>query len=575
MEEDIYQRYKILEHIRQDKIFDKFIAYDNVKKELVILKICNTPYGRATRLGENLFRTFKIYSGIIHPNLFKIFDFGWWENKFYVILEYIKGDYLDRVIHRGILDVNTSLKIITSVVHGLKALEENYLFHGNLTINSIYIGENGEVKIDDIATNLLTFPIVETLSINDDIYNVGNIIQDLITNIYITKKDKVIYDKKLENILYKIKHKDINHRYSSVALLIDDLIMCTEEHASNIYIPEKKSSQKRYSEYNQTVISKYPKKQRKKVPISSFIIIIFLSLFAVYYYFFSLQHQVEIPDITNLTIEEAEKLLRKKGLKLRIERTEYKINTPAGMVLSQRPLPRSKTVKGGKTIHVIASGEPREIILPDVRRKQEQEAKIILENANLKIGKIFTVASDEIEKGYIVSQEPKEGTTVLFGESINLQVSSGPSQIMVEVPNLVGLSIDEATIKIEQMKLKLGYVRKIPQEDIPSGQIIAQSPRSGSKTKEGTLINLDISIQEKEIQSLLKKEPRYAEINVTIPEGINQKNVKVVVIDDTGSKNIYNKTHSYGDKIKLNIKGIGKTTIQVYIEDNLIKEETL
>lgn len=575
LEEDIYQRYKILERIRQDKIFDKFIAYDNIRKELVILKICNVPYGKTTRLGENLSRTFKIYSGIDHPNLFKIFDFGWSENKFYVAMEYLKGDYLDRIIHRGTIDINTSFKIITLIARGLKALEENYLFHGNLTTSSIYIGENGEVKIDDAGTNLLIFPIVEILSISDDIYNVGNILQDLITNIYTTKKDKVIYDKKLESILHKIKHKDIHERYSSVASLLNDLNMYAEEYLPDTSLLERRPlQQKKHFEYRETLPSISKKRKREISVLPATIIVIFLGLFAMYYYFFSSQYQVEIPDITNLTVEEAKKLLNKKGLKLRIERTEYKPDIPAGIILRQRPLPLSKPVKGGKTIHVIVSSEPQEIVVPDVRGKQEWEAKVILENAGLKVGKISTVASDEREKGLVVSQEPKEGTKSISGESVNLQISSGPSQIMVEVPDLRGLLIDEATAKIEQMKLKLGYVRKIPSEDIPSGQIIAQSPKIGSKVKEGTLINVDVSVQEKEIQSILKKEPRYADITITVPQGINQKNVRVVVIDDTGSRNVYNAVHSQGDKIKLNIKGIGKITVQVYIEDEKIREET-
>lgn len=581
--EDIFQRYKILERVRQDKTFDKFIAYDSIKKELVFLKICNIPYGKSTRLGEELLRNFKIYSKIIHPNLFKIFDFGYGEDKFYVALEYLKGDYLDRVMHRENIDISASLKIVVSIAQGLKALEENYLFHGNLHATSIFIGEQGEVKIDDVGTNRLMFPLVETLNISDDIYNVGNVLQELITYTYSTKKDKIIHCKEMENILHKIKHRDTKERYLSVSKLLDDLILCAEEitEPAPTFGKDAKSSVSTKHEYkkDRSALSYRKRHHNRSSVLPTAIVIIILLLLGWYFYSLFSQPVSEIPDIRGLKLSDAREVLKKGKLKLHINRNRYESSAEPDTILEQRPYP-SKMVRGGRVVYVVVNVPPQKITVPLVSMKQEREAIALLENSGLKIGKVTTAASKDLKKGVVIGQYPPAFSLLSPGNLVNLQISSGPIYATVEVPDLRGLTLEEGKIKMEQIGLKLGYVKKVVSEDIPEGQIIAQTPRPHARVKAGDIVNLDISalLPEKEVITPKKeKEERSAEITITVPPSPTSSElqpVKVVVIDGEGMRDIYHKSHAPGDKIKLNIKGAGKTTVQIYIADELKQEKS-
>lgn len=69
----------------------------------------------------------------------------------------------------------------------------------------------------------------------------------------------------------------------------------------------------------------------------------------------------------------------------------------------------------------------------------------------------------------------------------------------VEVPNLIGLSEEEARIKIEPLKLNLEVEGK-DYSDSPEGTIIKMNPEYGIKVKEGSTIKVRISLGQKMVK---------------------------------------------------------------------------
>ena len=73
----------------------------------------------------------------------------------------------------------------------------------------------------------------------------------------------------------------------------------------------------------------------------------------------------------------------------------------------------------------------------------------------------------------------------------------------------------------------------------------------------------------------IRKEIKKAEVSIVIPPGDKSQKVKIVVIDDQGVRTAYEKFHQPEEKVEVLIEGVGKTTVQVYISGELVKEEKL
>lgn len=97
-------------------------------------------------------------------------------------------------------------------------------------------------------------------------------------------------------------------------------------------------------------------------------------------------------------------------------------------------------------------------------------------------------ASDTVNKGTVISQEPKEGTSfdIKTGKVI-LRVSSGPESSVV--PDVTGLSESEAKAKIESN----GFVYAAGSGDRSKGTASNTSPSAGESRAKGSTITVNYS----------------------------------------------------------------------------------
>jgi len=128
----------------------------------------------------------------------------------------------------------------------------------------------------------------------------------------------------------------------------------------------------------------------------------------------------QVPDLIGKDIVVANKILREKGLYIRIEGYEYS-ETPTGTVSNQNP-PAGTKIKSGREIGVIVSKGLRFNILPDVTGINYEEAEKILNEKGITIEQIIYIHSEIYPEKTVIAQrpEPNEG-----GKSIKLLVSKG------------------------------------------------------------------------------------------------------------------------------------------------------
>ena len=160
---------------------------------------------------------------------------------------------------------------------------------------------------------------------------------------------------------------------------------------------------------------------------------------------------VKLPDFSGMTLEEAQNAAKEAKLKLETEEA-YDVEIEEGKVVSQEPPYQANySVKEGSTVKLIISKGQELVPMTKVVGKKKDEAVKELKELGL-IAEVEEEYSDEVEKGYITSQEVLEGEEILKGSTVKLKVSSGIEQ--VEVPDLTGMSEEEAKTALTKANLK-------------------------------------------------------------------------------------------------------------------------
>ena len=137
------------------------------------------------------------------------------------------------------------------------------------------------------------------------------------------------------------------------------------------------------------------------------------------------------------------------------------------------------------------SGGGGNIEVPRVVGMTEEDARSVIEQAELTVGDVKQQSSETVEAGLVISQSPSAQTKVAEGTKVNLVISSGSGNI--EVPSLVGLTPAEAELLLSGLKLVYTTGESKPSADIESGKIISHTPPAGSKVVEGSKVVCVIS----------------------------------------------------------------------------------
>jgi serine/threonine-protein kinase len=196
----------------------------------------------------------------------------------------------------------------------------------------------------------------------------------------------------------------------------------------------------------------------------------------------SFSRTVEVPDLYGKSSVDASKLLREKGLNLKIEGEDYDSSILPGHILKQ-DVPAKKKVKEGRGIKVILSKGPRVQSIPVLVTETLSNAEALLIQKGLKIAKVIRVHSNKIEKDRIIAQDPEP--TEKVSDYITVLVSSGPHEVIYYCPDFKDMPADEAKELIERLNLKM--------VTSGSGNLVrAQKPNPKTYVKTGDTIYLQL-----------------------------------------------------------------------------------
>lgn len=145
---------------------------------------------------------------------------------------------------------------------------------------------------------------------------------------------------------------------------------------------------------------------------------------------------------------------------------------------------------GGAALLNFGGGSGGKILVADVVGKTYEEAYTTLTNQKLLVDKQLQ-RSDNIPMGIVISMDPPAGQQVGMKTTITVYVSAGKEQILM--PDLTGLTEQEATLKITEAKLFLGTITRADSATIGQNLIISSDPAANTSIPAGSTINLVIS----------------------------------------------------------------------------------
>ena len=201
---------------------------------------------------------------------------------------------------------------------------------------------------------------------------------------------------------------------------------------------------------------------------------------------------VSVPNVVGLSQADAKSQIEAAGLEWELNPEKVASDTvDKDAVASTDPAGGTQAEKGS-TVRVTISSGPDSVTLPDnLVGMSPDEARQAVEALGLKWEvNSSKVASDTVAEGKVAQTNPSPGSKVKAGQTITAYLSSGSDQ--VEVPDLVGMSQDQARSALKAVGLELGNVTTVD-SDKDKDRIVSQDPETGSKVKKGTTIAVSIS----------------------------------------------------------------------------------
>ena len=262
----IDDRYKIKASIGHGGMSDVFEGYDIVMKRAVAFKILNE---ESVLNPQNLIRfenEAKIAASLFHPNIVRIYDYGFYEGAPYIVNELQKGQTLkDALTFKKFFSLPEACQIMIQVLEGLAYIHSKGIIHRDIKPQNIFYGSDGIAKIADFGISTIKYynlnldepkKVVGTAQYlapevlrgskpneQSDIYAAGVTFFELLTgyipfddqNVNVVARAHVDHEipspldymptlpQKCEDIVKKATSKNLNYRYLKAEDMLNDI----------------------------------------------------------------------------------------------------------------------------------------------------------------------------------------------------------------------------------------------------------------------------------------------------------------------------------------------------------------
>jgi serine/threonine protein kinase len=510
----IGDRYEIQEQVGAGGMADVYRAKDHVLERDVAIKVLKPEFAEDKTFVSKFRQEAQAAAGLEHPNIVNIYDVGFENNLYYIVMEYVQGITLKTYISKkGRLNYKEVLSIAIQVARGIEAAHNKGIIHRDIKPQNIIISNEGKVKVTDFgiakAASSKTMSTDAMGSVHyispeqarngyvtkqSDIYSLGIVMYEMVTgrvpydgetavSIAIQhlqgqmKKPSELVDDvpvSLEHIIEKATQKSPERRYPTMGDLLVDLkkaLINPDEDFVQDIDPDEEGKTKVLTPEEMEKIRQDSSKEDNFVPEKD-------------------------PDDEDED-DEDEKVNPK------MEKAITIMGIAAAVIIAVIVLVLvasfmgwfhfGSTSKKSSTTTKTTTESTEKVTVPDLTGMTVDQVRTKLDSTGLKYEVVGKESSDTYEEGQVVRQTPKAKKKVAKNTTIQLTLSSGPAETTVTVPNVVGKSRSAAESALKAVNLEVN-VQYQTSDSVAQGVVISQSPKSGADgVKEGDTVTIVVS----------------------------------------------------------------------------------
>lgn len=494
-------RYEIIEKIGSGGMSNVFRAKDLKLGRMVAIKVLKDEFCTDLNFVEKFKREAQAAASLLGENIVNIYDVVDEGRYHFIVMELVDGITLKEYIRiKGKLDITEGVSIAIQVARALKTAHAQHIVHRDIKPQNILITDDSKVKVADFGiaravseqtVNANAIGSVHYISpeqarggrcdARSDIYSLGITMYEMFTGrVPFTGESTVavalahleqamtppsVYNNKispnLERIILKCTKKDPANRYQNITELLDDL----ENVLLNPDTPYEISGSTKIIKAEDT----------------------------------AMLSQVEpIDDMSDDEYERDDKEEEDDDDEYDEEDEKMdKIMSVAGVIIAVIIVVllvffvgRFTGVFGGKGSDTSQSKlDSTQTKMPDVVGLSEKMADKKLSDNNLQMQVKSSEYSDTVEKGNVISQEPKADEVVSKYSKVSVVISLGSDAFDISKLNLVGKTKESAESLLKENGFSTD-TKEEPSDTVPKGSVISYTP---TKPKSGERVTLTVS----------------------------------------------------------------------------------
>lgn len=494
-------RYEIIEKIGSGGMSNVFRAKDLKLGRMVAIKVLKDEFCTDLNFVEKFKREAQAAASLLGENIVNIYDVVDEGRYHFIVMELVDGITLKEYIRiKGKLDITEGVSIAIQVARALKTAHAQHIVHRDIKPQNILITDDSKVKVADFGiaravseqtVNANAIGSVHYISpeqarggrcdARSDIYSLGITMYEMFTGrVPFTGESTVavalahleqamtppsVYNNKispnLERIILKCTKKDPANRYQNITELLDDL----ENVLLNPDTPYEISGSTKIIKAEDTAM---------------------------------LSRVEPIDDMSDDKYERGDKEEEDDDDEYDEEDEKMdKIMSVAGVVIAVIIVVllvffvgRFTGVFGGKGSDTSQSKlDSTQTKMPDVVGLSEKMADKKLSDNNLQMQVKSSEYSDTVEKGNVISQEPKADEVVSKYSKVSVVISLGSDAFDISKLNLVGKTKESAESLLKENGFSTD-TKEEPSDTVPKGSVISYTP---TKPKSGERVTLTVS----------------------------------------------------------------------------------
>ena len=531
--------------------------------QAVAVKVLREEYAHDQDLVRRFKNESKAISILNHPNIVKVYDVSVSEKLQYIVMEYIDGITLKEYLNQrgGKITWRETVHFIVQILGALQHAHENGVVHRDVKPQNIMLLSSGELKMMDFGiarisraeNQLVTGKAMGSVhyispeqakgdltDAKSDIYSVGVMMYEMLSGTLPFSSGSVVEvaiqqisetPRPLAELAPDVPHalieiteramaKHPEQRYASAAEMLADIEKFKKDPDISFeykYMTDNESVKVINKVMKQTKTTpaqtKTAKSKKKKgfpfLPILFGITVAFaIGCFVLCNQIlknsnnplFSEKEDVILTDYVGMQRSEVESDPGSKNIKIEwVE--EYSSTYAAGYVYKQSP-GGGRTVKEGQTITLTVSLGTKYVTLQDYANMDQDTATQDLKDQGLNVLVVQNV-DNSVRVGSVIRTDPAAGSTVEAGSTVYLYVSRTQVVTTTTVPDVVGLSLEDARTLLSSKKLSVGSVAEEYSDTVGAGVVLWQSVEAGAEAKINSRVALTVSLGPEPLPSIM------------------------------------------------------------------------